>query len=123
MGREVVDADDVLDLGIVIAQQRSLAVTDDAERQRLRDLPRQVERGDPAGLDAVDSNALLERLRSAGEQQRLLKLTQRVMSSGGLINMGAQSIAGGARVHDKIADRVAQAIARRRVRESARKDA
>src|SRR4029078_12775804 len=59
---EVVDAQQLHDLAIVVAQARSLGLGDDAELARLGDLPGNVDRGDLAGLDTLDADALLDRL-------------------------------------------------------------
>src|SRR6266480_7380093 len=73
---EVIDVNQIHHLAIVVAQRRRFGFRDDAGGERLLDASRQIERGDLAGLDALDADALLERLELHREQQRFLQQSE-----------------------------------------------
>src|SRR5688500_16408747 len=90
---EVVDVDDLHHLAVVFAQLRRLGLGDDPGRLRLADLPRQVERADPPGLDALDAHLLLERLGRDRELERLLNEAEVVAGLERAVDVVAEPLA------------------------------
>ncbi len=84
-------------LPIVVAQRGRFGFGNDAGGERLRDLARQVERGDLAGLHAFDANALLDGLRGLRQHERFLQhpARSRVRSSCRDTSRGARAIRSG----------------------------
>ena len=90
---EVIDVDQVHDLAVVVAQRRGLGLRDQPGRERLLDLPGQIERRDLAGLHALDADALLDRLELDREQQRLLQQAERIAGLERPVDVVAQPLA------------------------------
>src|SRR5205823_7256251 len=76
---EIIDVNQFHDLAVVIAQRRGLGFRDDAGGERLLDASRQIQRGDLAGLDALDADALLRSEEHTSELQSLAYLVCRLL--------------------------------------------
>ena len=120
---EVVDIDERQYLAIEVAHCRGLGFGDDAGGLCLRNLPGDVECCDLAGLDAVDSDAFFNRLRDLCHDQRFVQQTERVVRLHGTVHGIAETIAHLGGIEHQVRDLAAEAIARRRIMQSARENA
>ena len=88
--------------------------------QRLRDLARQVQGGDPARRHAIHTNALLERLRSLRKHERLLQQAERIRWFNGLVNVVTEALTPVSRAAHQGRELGAEPVAGRGVREPPR---
>src|ERR1700691_256904 len=115
MRREIIDTDQMRHLGIVVAQDGRFGLAQYAELQGLRNLSRQIQGGNPPGLDTGHANALFERLRQGRENQRLLQHAEWIVRPLSLVNMLGQTFPRGGRIHDQIDDVAPEPIAGRKI--------
>ena len=114
--------DELHDLAVVLAQRRRLGLGHDAGGERLLDASRRVERRHLAGLDALDADALLERLELHREEQRLLQQSQRVRGLERPVDVLGKPLARLGRVDHEACELVPEAIWGGGVHAAARKD-
>src|SRR5689334_12833781 len=119
---EIVDADEIHHLAVVVAQHRGFGLGDDSHGERLRDLPGHIECGDLAGLHAFDPDAFLDRFRRLGHDERLVQQPERIARLERAIDETAQPVAYLGRVQDGVRDRATEPVARRGIRAPARED-
>jgi hypothetical protein len=78
MRREVIDIDEIQDLGVVVAQHAGLPWLRMPSLQGLGDLPGKIQRRDAAGASRHRRGCASRALRGIRQQQRLLQQTERI---------------------------------------------